>query len=136
MKLLMFLSPRFSWRPHRRALPGAAAPVEEAVVEDCAVIFVHAEVQDSEQGGRLLTRFVKNVKWIANKRAAKTIVLHSFTHLSDSKAEPAFAEAFLADAAARLEAAGYRVRQTPFGYSCAWDLAVHGDTVAKVFKTL
>ena len=76
------------------------------------------------------------MKWIANKRAAKNIVLHSFTHLSESKAAPEFAEQFLSDAAARLEHAGYRVRLTPFGYSCAWDLAVHGEPVAKVFKAL
>ena len=31
---------------------------------------------------------------------------------------------------------GYRVWQTPFGYFCEWDLAVYGDSLAKVFKEL
>lgn len=136
MKLLMFLSPRFSWRAHQRALEDAAAPLIEEVVEDCAVIFVHAEAGDVEDRRKLLTRFVKNVKWAAKKRAAENIVLHSFSHLSESKAAPAFAGLFLDEAAARLRNAGYRVHQTPFGYSCAWELAVHGEPVAKVFKTL
>lgn len=136
MKLLMFLSPRFSWRPHARTLEDADAPVEGEVVENCAVIFVHAEARDAGETGRLPARFVKNVKWMANKRATNRVVLHAFSHLSESKAAPAFAESFLADAAARLERAGYRVHSTAFGHSCAWSLAVDGEPIAKVFKSL
>ncbi len=80
MKLLMFLSPRFSWRPHRRALGEAETSTEGETVEDCAVIFVHAESHDPENRGNLLTKFLKNVKWIAKKRAVRNIVLHSFPH--------------------------------------------------------
>lgn len=136
MKLLMFLSPRFSWRPCHRALDEAKMSTEEETVEDCAVIFVHGESHDPENKGKLMTKFIKNVKWIAKKRAAGNIVLHSFTHLSESKATPEFAREFLIEASGRLESAGYRVYLTPFGYSCAWEISVHGEPVAKVFKSL
>lgn len=136
MKLLMFLSPSFSWRPHQRALDAEVASDSQETVEDCAVIFVHAESHDPEKGGKLLTKFLKNVKWIAKKRPTMNVVLHSFTHLSESKASAEFANTFLAQAADRLEAAGFRVRTTPFGYSCAWNLSVDGEPVAKVFKTI
>jgi len=132
----MFLSPRFRYRAFVRTLEDAPAPPAEETVEDAAVIFVHAEHGDEAAPAKLLSKFVKNVKWLANKRGAKNIVLHSFTHLSESKAQPGFAESFLTDASARLRNAGYRVRLTPFGYSCEWDLAVHGESIAKVFKAL
>jgi hypothetical protein len=132
----MFLSPRFRYRPFVRALKDAPAPPVEETVEDAAVIFVHAEDGDDTAPAKLRSKFIKNVKWLANKRGVRNIVLHSFTHLSESKAEPGFAERFLTDAAARLESAGYRVHLTPFGYSCEWELAVHGEPIAKVFKAL
>jgi hypothetical protein len=63
-------------------------------------------------------------------------VLHSFTHLSGSTATPEFAQNHLNRLDERLSNTGYRVWQTPFGYFCEWDLAVYGDSLAKVFKEL
>jgi hypothetical protein len=132
----MFLAPSFRYRPFVSALGGPGLNDDEQCVRDAAVIFVHAEEHDPDNSLRLLTKFVKNVKWIANKRDFKHIVLHSFTHLSESKSVPEFAESFLTRAAERLSAAGYRVHLTPFGYSCEWELSVHGEPLAKVFKSL
>lgn len=136
MKLLMFLSPRFRYRPFVSALEGAKANGDHVIVRDAAVIFVHSEENDVQDSAKLLTKFVKNVKWMANKRDFKNVVLHSFTHLSESKSAPEFAESILLQASERLSAADFRVHLTPFGYSCEWELAVHGEPLAKVFKSL
>ena len=66
------------------------------------------------------------------------VVLHSFTHLADAprSASPQFAEVFLQSAAARLRNTGYQVTLTPFGWVCEWELAVFGESLAKVFKSL
>jgi hypothetical protein len=79
---------------------------------------------------------LKNVKWLANKRELKNVVLHSFTHLSDSTASPEYAHSLLEAAAERLRATGYSVWLTPFGYFCEWELGVYGESLAKVFKML
>lgn len=136
MKLLMFLSPRFRYRPFVSASGGRSLEGEAKTVTNAAVIFVHAEGSDADSGDKLLKKFVKNVKWIANKRDYKDVVLHSFTHLAESKAPPEFAASFLERASEKLTFAGYRVELTPFGYSCEWDLSVHGEPLAKVFKNL
>ena len=132
----MFLSPKFSFRPHLRVLEVPEAEPAEQVVQDCAVIFVHAEEGDADAESKLTSKVVKNIKWIANKQNVRTVLLHSFNHLSESKADPEFAESFLTNVSGRLEQSGYRVFMTPFGYSCEWELAVHGEPVAKVFKAL
>lgn len=136
MKLLMFLAKQFTFRPFEKTLPDASDSSGEVQVTDAAVIFVHAEPQDEIDPAGLETKFIKNVKWIAGKRGYKTIVLHSFTHLAEASASPAFAEAFLQSAAARLRNTGYPVVLTPFGWVCEWDLSVHGESLAKVFKSL
>ncbi len=136
MKLLMFQARRFRFKAFRKTLADADDRDVEEDLADVAVIFVHAEPEDEGRRSKVLTTTLKNTKWLANKRGLKRIVLHSFTHLSSSKAEPDFARTFLEDLAARLRSTGYEVWITPFGYTCEWDLSVHGESIAKVFKTL
>ncbi len=132
MKLLMFLAKQFTFRPFEKTLPDAGDGGGEVRVTDAAVVFVHAEPQDETDATGLETKFVKNVKWIAGKRELKNIVLHSFTHLAEASASPQFAETFLQSAATRLRNTGYQVTLTPFGWVCEWELAVFGESLAKV----
>ena len=136
MKLLMFLAKQFTFRPFEKTLPDVSDSSGEVQVTDAAVIFVHAEPLDETDPSGLETKFVKNVKWIAGKRGFKNVVLHSFTHLAEASASPQYAEAFLQSAAVRLRNTGYPAVLTPFGWVCEWELSVHGESLAKVFKSL
>lgn len=136
MKLLMFQAKRFWFRSFSKTLEFVEDQEVEQEVRDAAVIFIHAEAGDEEQGPSLLTKALKNIKWIANKRGLKNVVLHSFTHLADTTASPAYAQATLDTLAARLRDVGYTVAVTPFGYFCEWDLSVYGESLAKVYKAL
>jgi len=136
MKLLMFQASRFRFSPFLKTLPEAEDQDVEEDLREVAVIFVHAEAEDMERRDRVLGKALKNIKWLANKRGLRKVVLHSFTHLSESKAEAGFARASLEELAGRLGRVGYSVWITPFGYTCEWDLSVYGDSLAKVFKAL
>ena len=135
MKLLLFQAKRFYWASFSKTL--AEVPEQDAAetVDEALVVFLHAEAED-ETSPKLETKVVKNIKWLANKRGLKNVVLHSFTHLSGSTATPEFARNLLDRLDKRLSNTGYQVWQTPFGYFCEWDLAVYGDSLAKVFKEL
>jgi len=134
VKLLMFQARRFWFRAFERILDTAEETDAQAEVQDAAVIFLHAEAIDETQKGKALTKAVKNVKWLANKRGLKNVVLHSFTHLGGDTASPEFAQDFLEVMARRLCDTGYQVWITPFGYVCEWDISVYGESLAKVFK--
>jgi hypothetical protein len=136
MKLLMFQAKRFHFRSFQRTLETVEEVDVEETVSDAAVIFFHAEAKDEAQQSKVLTKALKNVKWLANKRGLENVVLHSFTHLGGDTASPEFAREFLEAMAARLRATGYRVWLTPFGYVCEWDLSVYGESLAKVFKAI
>ncbi len=135
MKLLLFQVKSFYWKSFSKTLEEVEEQEVEERVSDAVVAFLHAETEDPEKT-KLETKILKNIKWLANKRNFKNVVLHSFTHLSESTAPPAYARGLLDRLAERLNTSGYRVRQTPFGYFCAWDLSVHGESLAKVFKSL
>ena len=136
MKLLMFLTRQFAYRPYEKILPDAGDGGDEVRVTDAVVVFVHSEPPDELATAGLETKFVKNVKWLAGKRDYKNVVLHSFTHLAEASASPQFAEAFLQGAADRLRHTGFQVSLTPFGWVGEWDLSVYGESLAKVFKSL
>ena len=135
MKLLLFQAKRFYWASFSKTLDDVPEQEVAQTVEEALVVFLHAEAEDEDKP-RLETKVVKNIKWLANKRNLKNVVLHSFTHLSGSTASPEFAKSFLDSLDQRLGSTGYQVWQTPFGYFCEWDLAVYGDSLAKVFKEL
>ncbi len=136
MKLLSFYAPSFWFKTFKKALAETADQDMEATCEKAVVVFYQVEAEDVERRGKLLTKFVKNIKWLAGKFTSKTVVLHSFNHLSTSKAPAEFAEAFIEEGRKRLEGSGYRVTVTPFGYLNEWKLHVAGDSLAKVFKQL
>lgn len=138
MKLLCFQARRFRWKSHSKTLVDFPDRDVEEEINETIVVFVHAEASDALEGHQasVLRQSIKHMKWLANKRALKNIVLHSFAHLGGETADPVFAEFFINNAAERLRATGYQVWMTPFGYFCEWDLSVYGDSLAKVWKEI
>jgi hypothetical protein len=134
--MFVYCDCQYWYRPFSKTLEQAEDASGEEEVPEAVVIFVHAEAEDEQRRSKVLTKALKNIKWLANKRGLKNIVLHSFTHLADSKASPEFAHGFLKEVAGRLQRTGYNVWLTPFGYVCEWELSVHGEWLAKVFKEI
>ena len=137
MKLLCFQARRFAWAPFERTLAGAADG-EAREVGESVVAFVHVERADVEGEGveSAFRQALKHLKWLANKRGLRTVVLHSFTHLGGDGADPPAAQALLERLAARLGENGYTAHVTPFGWMNEWDLSVHGESLAKVWKQI
>ena len=138
MKLLCFQAKRFRWKTHSKTLLEVPDREVDQEVAETLVVFVHAEASDAADdcSTSVVRQSLKHIKWLANKRALKNIVLHSFTHLGGDTASPAFAESVIDTTAARLRETGYQVWTTPFGYFCEWDLSVYGESLAKVWKEI
>jgi hypothetical protein len=134
MKLLMFYVHEWWYKTASKSLPEVPDREREESLKDAAVIFFHSEAEDEANRERVLQKFVKNTKWIAGKFSTKSVVLHSFNHLSSSKSSPEFAEALLEEVKERLQRTGYEVMLTPFGYFNEFKMHVAGDSLAKVFK--
>ncbi len=133
MKLLMIYTDRFAWRTAEKGLESAEEVSEERGLENVLVGWIHAEAQDEADVGKVETKLVKNLKWGARKNETTRIVLHSFSHLAETKAAPEFTRALLDRAEARLQAAGYETWQTPFGYFHDLELAAPGKSTARIF---
>jgi hypothetical protein len=134
MKLLLFHMPSFYYKTHEKSIPEAPDINEEREIIDCIVALIQAEEDDPEKGKKILDKLIKNIKWLAGKFGTKRAVLHFFSHLSESRADPEYARDLLERAAERLESAGYEAHVTPFGYFCEMKLHIGGESLAKVFK--
>lgn len=138
MKLLCFQTKRFRWKSHSKTLTDVPDQDVEESVDEAVVVFIHAEGADENEDRQasVLRQSVKHIKWLANKRGLKNVVLHSFTHLGGTTASADYAQSFIQGTAQRLRETGYQVWITPFGYFCEWDLSVYGESLAKVWKEL
>lgn len=134
MKLLLFFAHSFSYETASKSLPSVPDVKKKESVKGAVVIFFHVEAEDTVKRSKVIQKFVKNVKWLCGKFVTKNVVLHSFNHLSGSKAEPDFSLELLEEVVERLERTDYRVMVTPFGYFNEFNLHVAGDSLAKVFK--
>lgn len=136
MRLLTFQAKRFWWRSFSKTLDEAADVEVEEEVQEAVVAFYQVEAADVEKRNSVFRQTLKHLKWLANKRGMSHIVLHSFTHLGGENAPPDFALELTEELAQRLRETGYSVWITPFGYFNEWDLSVHGESLAKVWKQI
>ena len=134
MKLILFYAHNFSYKTAFKSLPEVADIERQDEVEGAVVVFVHVEAEDIEKQVNVIKKFVKNCKWLCGKFSTKRVVLHSFSHLSLSKASPEFSKDVLDEVVIRLERTGFEVMTTPFGYFNEFVLHVAGDSLAKVYK--
>ena len=135
MRILFWYCDRFSWTPAMKTLADTpdAKPAEH---ENNIVAFVHVEPKDLEKSNPAETKLVKNAKWLARKWEITGIILHSFTHLGEEKADAAQARALLDRAQERLENAGYQTTQTPYGYFLNLQIDTPGHPLARIYKEL
>jgi len=138
MKLLMIYCNNFSYQPAIKTLDEVET-AENDVVEHTNVqtAFIQVEEEDTseERLKYVEKKMVKNLKWVAGKNSTKKIILHSFAHLSESKASPEVTKELFNRVETRLDTSGYEVHQTPFGYFLDLNIDAPGLSLARVFKS-
>jgi len=134
MKLLMIYAEKFAYQTRSRTLETVEEYQEDKQIENVLAGFIQVEKEDEEKMDKVETKLIKNLKWAAKKNNTHCILLHSFAHLSLSKANPDSTKKIFDNAEKRLKDTGYEVYQTPFGYFLDLDLKAPGKSLARVFK--
>jgi len=134
MKLLMIYCEQFAYQPQIKTLPDFPDFTEKVNLENVLVGFIQMEEKDEENPKYAETKLVKSLKWAAKKNETKHIVLHSFAHLSESKATPIITKELFDSVESRLQNADYVAEQTPFGYFLDINVQAPGRSSARIFK--
>ncbi len=135
MKLLMIYCSRFAYTPTIKVLDDADEHVEPGEFNEILTAFIQAEAGDEDDPKGVEKKLVKNLKWAAGKNNTRKVMLHSFAHLSDSKASPEFTTELFARAMERMKNAEYETFTTPFGYFLDLDMQAPGYSLARIFKS-
>jgi hypothetical protein len=136
MKLLMFNTTEFWYRTYQKTVESAVDCDKEELVKEALTIFINIEKEDEERIDAVVRKAADNISWLAKKTGRSTIVMHSFAHLSESKADVNFAYEIFVRIRDRLTAKGYSVKITPFGYLNEFRIHVLGESLAKVWKSI
>ncbi|MCD6162853.1 MAG: threonyl-tRNA synthetase editing domain-containing protein [candidate division Zixibacteria bacterium] len=136
MKLLMIYANKFAYKTSLKSLESISEIDEQNTIENAVVGFIHVEEKDEANLSNVETKLIKNLKWAARKNNTERIILHSFTHLSESKASPEITKQLLDNSELRLKKADYEVYQTPFGYFLDLDVKAPGNALTRLFKDI
>lgn len=137
MKVLVIYTSHFAYVPRIKNVEGIEDVTESAAFDECLVAFIQVEQEDEEKS--VLSRekkLVNHLKWTLRKNNCTKLVLHSFAHLSESKASLEFTKAIFDQAEIRLQNAGIETAQTPFGYFLDLDIKAPGFSLARIWATL
>lgn len=126
---------RFAYKPTIKTLEGFEDHFEEKEFKKVQVAFIQVEQEDVEKVKSSERKLLNVVKWICRKNDLKNVVLHSFAHLSDSKADPEFTKELFDRVENRLKNVDFEVAQTPFGYFLDLNIDAPGESLARVFKS-
>ena len=135
MKLLLIYCSHFSYQPNVQSLE-MADPAQAASFTNVQTAFIQAEEEDVARESEVAKKVLKNIKWVCGKNNTRKVVLHSFAHLSESKADPAFTKQLFDHLQERLTNTDYEVSQTPFGHFLDLNMQAPGLSLARVFKSL
>ena len=125
----------FSYNPTIKTLGNFDNVSGKKDYQQCLVAFIHAEESDEADIKRTETKMVKNLKWAAKKNDTRNIVLHSFAHLSESKASAEYSKELFDRVEVRMKNADYKCDQTAFGYFMDLDVHAPGVSQARIFKS-
>ena len=137
MKVLAIYTDEFAYKPSVKNLETADEATEGAVICDAVLACIHVEENDEVHDVKSREKkLVNHLKWVSRKNNCNRIILHSFAHLSDSKASVEFTRELFNLAEQRLLNAGYETSQTPFGYFLDLSIRAPGFSLARIWASL
>ncbi|TCO07073.1 threonyl-tRNA synthetase editing domain-containing protein [Natronoflexus pectinivorans] len=137
MKVLSFFTNEFSFTPGEKNHESASDSEPQAHYSGCITAFIQVEEDDEKLDVKSREKKLTNhLKWVARKNATHNIVLHSFAHLSSSKASIEFTKQIFDATQKRLENGGFTVAQTPFGCFLNLKMDAPGYSMARIWAEL
>jgi predicted deacetylase len=137
MKVLVMYVEEFKYRPAQKNLETAENIADAARFENSILAFIQVEQSDEEFDVKSREKkLVNHLKWTARKNNCKSVILHSFAHLGESKATVEFTKSVFDLAEKRLQNAGFETAQTPFGYFLDLEIKAPGYSLARIWASL
>ncbi|HEX8996433.1 MAG TPA: threonyl-tRNA synthetase editing domain-containing protein [Ktedonobacterales bacterium] len=135
MRLLIWHVDSFTAEPTERGR-SKIADSEPAVasVEDGLVVFAAVEKGDEPEPQQVAARAAAAIAEVARNLGAQRVLLHSFAHLFVELSSPKVAREVLNEIQRLLEADGYQVSQSAFGWFNRIEMKAKGHPLSRVAR--
>jgi threonyl-tRNA synthetase len=135
MRLLIWHVDEFAAEPTERGRSKIADAEPQSVrIGEGLAVFAAAEKADEAEPDAVAGRAAEEIAKVARQLGAKSIVLHSFAHLFAELSTPATAHRILSATQERLQAQGFEVYQSAFGWFNRLDLRAKGHPYSRVAR--
>jgi len=135
MRLLIWHVDSFTAEPTERGRSKIAdREPRRASVEDGLVVFAAVEKGDEPEPLAVAERAAQAVTEVARSLGAQRVLLHSFAHLFVELSAPAIARDTLNETQRLLEAEGYAVSQSAFGWFNRLEMQAKGHPLSRVAR--
>ncbi len=135
MRLLIWHVDNFTAEPTERGRSKIAeTEPQTASVTDGLVVFAAVEKTDEPEPDAVAARAAQAIAEVARQLGAHDILLHSFAHLFVELSAPATARDVLRAIQRLLEADGYTVSQSAFGWFNRLEMRAKGHPLSRVAR--
>ena len=135
MRMLLWHVDAFAAEPGERGRSKIADAAPRAVaIGQGLVVFAATEKADEPEAEAVAERAAAAIEDVAGRLGERTVVLHSFSHLFVELSSPKVSRAIFDRVQALLEAHGYRVSQTAFGWFNRLELKAKGHPLSRVAR--
>jgi threonyl-tRNA synthetase len=135
MRILAIHSDFVEFEVKKKAMKEAEDTAEKhRAIEECLVVFSAVEKKDEVNPEATATRFVKEVKDIAEQVGTTRIVLYPYVHLTSTPGNPGTALAVMKNAEELLRAQEFEVERAPFGWYKAFTIKCKGHPLSELSR--
>ncbi len=135
MRVLIWHVDNFSAEPTERGRSKIAdTEPQVASIEDGLVVFAAVEKGDEPEPLAVAQRATAAISEVARNLGAQRVLLHSFAHLFVELSTPKVAREVLNETQRLLEAEGYQVSQSAFGWFNRLEMKAKGHPLSRVAR--
>jgi threonyl-tRNA synthetase len=135
MRVLIWHVDSFSAEPTERGRSKIADNEPQvASIEDGLVVFAAVEKGDEPEPLAVAGRAAAAIAEVARQLGAQRVLLHSFAHLFVELSAPKIAREVLNETQRLLEAEGYQVSQSAFGWFNRLEMKAKGHPLSRVAR--
>ena len=136
MKLLAIHADFIEFEAKKKAFKLAEQAEKKKVkVKECLVVFTAVEKGDEANKTEIVSKYIAEIKDIAEKVKAKNVVLYPYAHLSSDLGSPATAMEILVNTEKKLSK-DFNVTRAPFGWYKSFDISCKGHPLSELSRTI
>jgi threonyl-tRNA synthetase len=137
MKILCIHADYIEFEAKKKAFKQAEEGVEKGQkekVEECLVIFTAVEKRDEANVDAVITRYLDEIRKIAQQLTVPNIVLYPYAHLSSDLSKPYIAENLMKKAEQILKEENFTVHRAPFGWYKSFSISCKGHPLSELSR--